>query len=287
MQAPFSDFVIPSPLVLGALLAGTVAIGAMLYAVHPRVSQRTVLAMAPWVIVGASLHVFYQLGQRFAMEIYPGWAEPFFSAPAVYLTTFIGMGTVWLASNLVATTSAAESSRDIVARNLASIGAGIAVVLLALLGWQSLSPAIGPMRLIVPTLGLILSLVVAFVIYILVGAWRTYIVAEARLVGALVLFSHVFDGITTAIGVDIIGTTERSVLPARIMEFAADLPTAQYLGTGWLFVVVKMLLAVFVIVLFADYLSEEPTQGNLLFAAIAFVGLGPALNNFLLFFIGI
>jgi len=129
--------------------------------------------------------------------------------------------------------------------------------------------------------------VVTFVVYVLLGAWRTYIIAEARHVGWLVLFSHVFDGITTAIGVDLLGTTERSYLPRAIMEFAADLPTAEILGTGWLFVVVKVVVAVLVIVLFADYVSEEPERGNLLFAAVAFVGLGPAMNNFLLFLVGV
>jgi uncharacterized membrane protein len=40
------------------------------------------------------------------------------------------------------------------------------------------------------------------------------------------------------------------------------------------------------VVTFADYVSEEPTKGNLLFAFITAVGLGPALNNFFLFLLG-
>ena len=286
MVAPFSDFVVPSTLYLAVLLASTAILVALLWTIRPPLSQRTVLAMVPWVVTGAALHVFYQIGVAVGQSIYPGWAEPLFAAPAVYLTTFIAMGTVWLLAGVIGTASS-SAAKSRVATYLGGIGFGVMLPLLVLLGWQGLDPATGRLRLTLPFLGLVLSMVVTFVVYVLLGAWRTYIIAEARHVGWLVLFSHVFDGITTAIGVDLLGATERSFLPRAIMDVAADLPTAETLGTGWLFVVVKVLVAVLVVVLFADYVSDEPERGNLLFAAIAFVGLGPALNNFLLFLIGI
>lgn len=287
MLVAFRGFVVPDPLQLAVLLSGTAIVATLLYGIRPRVSQRTVLAMIPWIVAGATLHVFYQIGEQFLVRTYPPWAEPFFAAPAVYLTTFLGMGTIWLVASLVATQSAAAASHDEVARYLAATGAGVAVTLVGLLGWQALDPAIGPLRLVIPVLGLVASLALAFVVYILLGAWRTYVIAEARHVGLLVIFAHVFDGLTTAIGVDLLGTGERSYLPRQIIEFAADLPTEAYLGTGWLFLLVKILLAVLVVVLFADYVSERPNRGNLLFAAIAVVGLGPALNNFFLFVLGL
>lgn len=286
MLLAFRGFVVPDPLHLAVLLAATATVALMLYGFQLRVSQRTVLGMVPWVVCGAALHVFYQIGEQFQVRIYPPLFEPFFSAPAVYLTTFVGMGSLWLVASVVAPDSSAASSRDPVARYLALTGTGVATVLVVLLGWQALDPAIGPIRIVIPVVGLVASLVGAFVLYILLGAWRTYVIAEARHVGYLVLFAHVADGLLTAIGVDVIGTGERSYLPRRIMEFAADLPTEPYLGTGWLFVLVKVLVAVFVVVLFADYVSERPTRGNLLFAVVAFVGLGPALNNFFLFVLG-
>lgn len=286
MVAPFADFAVPSMLYLAFLLAGTLLIAALLYAIQPPFTQRTVYAMVPWIVSGSILHVFYQIGDAFQVRIYPGWAEPLFAAPAVYLTTFIGMGTIWLVTSVIGVQSAAVT-RDRVADYLAGTGLGVALPLLGLFGWQSMDPAIGPIQIVLPVVGLLLSLVVAFVVYILLGAWRTYILAEARQVGGLLLFAHVFDGITTAIGVDLLGTGERSYLPRLIIEFARDLPTFQYIGAGWLFVVVKILVAVLVIVLFADYLSDEPRRGNLLFAVIIAVGLGPALNNFFLFSLGL
>lgn len=287
MLVVFRGFVVPDPLHLAALLAATATVAVVLYGFRLRVSQRTVLAMIPWVVCGAALHVFYQIGEAFQVRTYPPLFEPFFSAPAVYLTTFVGMGSVWLVASVVAPESAAATSRDPVAEYLALSGSGVAATLVVLLGWQALDPAVGPIRLVVPVVGLIGSLAGAFVLYILLGAWRTYVIAEARHVGYLVLFAHFFDGLSTAIGVDLLGRGERSYLPRRIMEFAADLPTEPYLGVGWLFLVVKIAVAIAVVVLFADYVSERPTRGNLLFAAIAFVGLGPALNNFFVFVLGL
>lgn len=286
MVVPFADPSIPPLLHLAFLLAGTAILAALLYAVQPPLTQRTVLAMVPWVVSGTILHVFYQLGEAFAVQLYPPWAAPLFGAPAIYLTTFIGMGAIWLVATVITVQSAAVT-HDRVAGYLAGTGIGVMLPLLGLLAWQATDPLVGPIRLVLPVAGLLLSLVVSFVVYILVGAWRTWIIAEARQVGGLLLFAHVFDGITTAIGVDLLGTGERSYLPRLIMDVARDLPTYETIGAGWLFVVVKTVVAVLVIVLFADYISDRPRRGNLLFAAIIVVGLGPALNNFFLFMLGL
>jgi uncharacterized membrane protein len=288
MQVPFEGFVVP-PVEYAALLAvGTAVVLALLYAVQPPVTQRTVLAFVPWMVSGAALHVFYQLGELFQVRIYPELVKPLFSAPAVYLTTFVGMGAIWVISSIIGLgLQSSVSGGDKVARYLGAMGIGVMLPLVGLTFWQGLDPAVGPMEPVLPLVGIIITMVLTFVVYILIGAWRTYIIAEARIVGALVLFAHLLDGITTAIGQDIIGFEERSVLSARIMEFAAGLPTAQYLGSGWLFVVVKMLLASLIVIGFADYVSEEPTRGNLFFAVIVALGVGPAMNNIFLFLLGV
>ncbi len=287
MQVPFEGFVVPPTLYTACLVVGTLAVVAILSQLRPPVTELVAVAFAPWMVSGAALHVFYQLGEIYGRQVYSPLVEPFFSAPAVYLTTFLLMGVVWIAAVFFHRITKTDADRtDYVARYLGTTGAGIMIVLIGLTVWQGLDPLVGPMDPIFPTIGLLVSLAVTFVVYLLVGLWRTYVVAEMRYVGAFVLFAHVFDGVTTAIGVDIIGTGERSVLPARIMDFAAGLPTAPYLGSGWLFILVKILVAVFVVVVFADFVREEPTRGNLLLAVIAAVGLGPGANNFLLFLLG-
>jgi uncharacterized membrane protein len=194
------------------------------------------------------------------------------------------MALIWLVCVMVLPRS---DYGDRVARYLLVTGVGTALALIGLLVWQGMTADMLDFQPVLPVLALLASLVAAFVIYMLIGAWRTYIIAEARYVGALALFAHLFDAITTAVGVDLMGAGERSTIPRRIMEFAADLPTEATLGSGWLFVLVKLAVAVLIVIAFADYVSDEPTEGNLLFALIIAVGLGPAVNNFFLFTLGV
>ena len=291
IPVPFEGFQALSLEYTLVLLVGTVLLVALLNAIRPPVTQMTVLAFVPWMISGAALHVFYQIGELYNAQIYPPLIQPFFSAPAVYLTTFLAMGGVWVVTAILGMGRRSKTKgKDVTARYLGLTGIGVVLTLTGLLAWQGLDPAVGSeitsVERFIPVVGIIATMVLTFVIYILIGAWRTYIMAEARYVGAVVLFAHLLDGITTTIGVDILGVGERSALPARIIEFAGTLPTAPYIGSGWLFLVVKLIVAVVIVVTFADYVSEEPTRGNLFFAFVTAVGLGPAMNNVYLFLLG-
>jgi uncharacterized membrane protein len=55
------------------------------------------------------------------------------------------------------------------------------------------------------------------------------------------------------------------------------------LGVGWLFVLVKLLVAAGIVVLLADLVREDPVEGRLLLGFVAAVGLGPGVHNVLLF----
>jgi len=287
MQLPFEGFVVPSLPHIAALFVLTLAVVAVLFELRPRVTGKLTVAFAPWMVTGAGLHVLYQLGQRYDTMVYAEPIEPLFSAPAVYVTTFVLMGIVWTLADIIDGVRVSETAgQDAVARKLGVVGTVAMFVTIGLIvRWGQLLPA-GPISPLLPMIGLFVTLGVTAVVYLLLGLWRTYVIAETRYIGELVLFAHVFDGITTAIGVDILGVTERSVLPARIMEFAASLPTAPHIGSAWLFVVVKITVAVAVLVLFADFVREEPTRANILLAVIVAVGLGPGANNFLLFLVG-
>lgn len=279
MAEPFTDFVVP-PLVHSAgLVIATGFVVVLLLAVRPPVNQKTVLAFAPWIVTGAVLHVFYQLSRLFRQQLFPESVEPLFSAPAVYLTTFVVMGLIWSVSSMFMTKPTAEG----VAQYLGGMGIGTMIPLVGLLVWRGTDPAIRPMEPLWPVGGLLLSVGTTFVIAISIGLWRTTVFAKVKYVGPLVLFAHVFDGITTAIGVDALGVTERSALPRLIIDFAADLPTAETIGSGWLFVVVKVLIASGIVVLFADYISDRPSEASIIIGLIVAVGLGPATHNFFLF----
>jgi uncharacterized membrane protein len=287
LQAPFTNFVVPDPAYTGLLLALVVVVTALLYVLRPPVTQTLVVALTPWMMSGAALHVFYLLGERFQRQVFPPLVEPFFSAPAVYLTTFVLMGAAWVVSIILGgSTQSSTEGRDYIAYYLGATGTGIVITLIGLLIWQGLDDPL-TIEPVVPVIGVVATMILTFIVYVMLGTWRTYIIAEARHVGALVLFAHLLDGVTTALGADVLGITERSVLPARIMEFAGTLPTAEYIGVGWLFLVVKLLLAVLIVVVFADYVSESPNEGNLFFAIVVALGLGPAMNNLFLFLLGL
>jgi uncharacterized membrane protein len=285
MVVPFEGFVVPSPLYTAVLVVGAVAVGAVLARLRPRVTDRVVLAFAPWMVAGAAFHVLYQVGRQ-SGGVYPPVFEPFFSAPAVYVTTFVLMGAVWVtASAGTDTNGTAPASRDAVPQYLGGVGLVVMVVLVVLVVRQG-QTASATLRPVFPLVGLVLSVVLTGVLYVVLDRRRPAVLAETGYAGLLVLFAHVFDGVTTTIGVDVLGTGERSALPARIMDLAGALPTAQYIGSGWLFVVVKILVATAVLAFFVDFVREEPVQANLLLAVVAAVGLGPGTNNFLLFLAG-
>lgn len=279
----FTDFVVPGLPYIAGLALGTLLVMVFLYAVQPPVTERLILAVVPWIIAGACLHVFYQLHVVAVGGLFPEPVAPIFSAPAVYFTTFIVFGIIWAMAAMIV---ASRDHDKEIANYVGLMGIGVMLPLVGLLIWQGMGDVF-ELNPILPTLALIISLALTFVVFILIGIWRTYVIAETRYVGALVLFAHIFDAVTTAIGVELMGAHERSSLPRIIMDFTADLPTASVLGEAWLFVLLKILLAVAIVVIFADYVREKPAEGNLFFGIIAAVGLGPGVNNFFLFILGV
>jgi uncharacterized membrane protein len=276
----FEEFVVPDPVVVVALAVPAVAVAVLLYALRPQVSQRTVLAFVPWMVSGALLHVLYQMHTALDETVVSVVPTAVLSAPSVYVTAFVLMGAVWILAAL------GNPRRT---RRVAHLLAGTGVVAVASIGGYAIWVALDRFALepALPLLGLLGSLVVTAVLYIGLGLWRPYIVAKARLAGALVVFAHVFDAITTAIGVELLDAGERSTFPRLVMEFAADLPTADLLGEAWLFVVIKVVIATAIVALFHDYVEDRPSEGNLFFAFMAAVGLGPAVHNFCLFALGV
>jgi uncharacterized membrane protein len=276
----FEEFVVPDAPVAAALLAGAGAVGVLLSLVRPQVSQRTVLAFVPWMVTGSVLHVLYQMQTALGESLLPVVPGALLSAPSVYVTTFLFLGVVWIPA-----ARRTPERPERVARVLAVAGTVAAMSVGGYALWVALDRfALDP---VLPVVGLLGSLALTALLYVGLARWDPAVTSAVRYVGALVLFAHVFDAITTAIGVELLDTGERSTFPRLVMEFAADLPTADVLGEAWLFVVLKVVIATGVVWLFHDYVEEQPTEGNLFFAVMAAVGLGPATHNFFLFALGV
>jgi len=275
----FEEFVVPGAPVVGALVAGTLAVASLLYLVRPQVSQRTVLAFVPWMVAGALLHVLYQMHSTVEGTVVPA-VPAVLSAPSVYVTTFLVMGAVW------APVARRNPDRPgLVSGVLAAAGVGVTVAAGSYALWVAADRfALDPL---LPLVGLVGSVLLTGLVYAGLARYRPDVVSSVRYVGALLLFAHVFDAITTAIGVELLDAGERSTFPRLVMDFAANLPTADVLGEAWLFVVLKLLIATAIIALFHSYVEERPGEGNLFFGFMAAVGIGPGSHNFFLFAFGV
>jgi uncharacterized membrane protein len=255
-------FALPSLPYLFALLAGLVAVVGLLRRRRPPVTERLVLAATPWIALGSALHVLYVLGAL------PGAVRPLTGTPAVYLTVAILAGATWAGA-------AALPRRT--ATVVVGVGAAAALpTVVAVL-------ASGDRLRLVPSAGILVgTALVAAGTWALLRRVRPGVAVTGR-VGALAVGAHALDGVSTAVGIDLLGFGERTPLSALVIEFAASLPTADLLGTGWLFVLVKLAVAGGVVVLLTETVREAPTEGRLLLGFVAAVGLGPGVHNVLLF----
>lgn len=253
-----AGFSLPPLPYLGALVLGVTGVGTALYRRRPAVTEPLILGLVPWIMVGAALHVLYQIGMA------PPILRPFFGTPAVYLTTFVLAGGMWLIAG----------DRAPLGLGVTGSAAFLGIVAIAFAG-RSISPGW-------PVVGLGLSAIVAGGVWIGLRRLRPR-VGVTGWVGVLVLFAHTVDGISTAIGVDVLGFGERTPASRLVLDLAGMLPTADLLGVGWLFVLVKVAVASLVVWLFADYVQEDERQGLILLTLIAALGLGPGIHNLLLY----
>ena len=250
---------------LAVLLLSALVVAYALRRRPPRVTGRRVLALAPWMALGSCLHVLY------VIDALPAAVAPFGGSPAVYLTVAIIAGATWLAA------AEAEATRERVPATLAVVGALllVPVVAVALAGGVSGDGAFWSTVSLAATLPLV------------AGVWvgLTRLLPETAVtgaVGALAIFGHALDGVSTAVGVTQLGFGERTPLSRWILELGG-VPPVPLLGEGWVFLLVKLAVASGVVYLFAEYVREEPAEGYLFLGFVAAVGLGPAAHNLLLF----
>jgi uncharacterized membrane protein len=252
----------PLPHLLVVLLA-TGGVVAALRRRRPSVTARRVLALAPWMALGSAAHVLY------VVDALPPLLAPFAGSPAVYLTVGTLAGAAWLAAD--------AAWPDRVAATLAAAGALLLVPVVAVGLGTGISPAGARWS----------AVALALTVPIAGAAWGglTRLRPEAAAtgaVGALAVFGHALDGVSTAVGTTQLGFGERTPLSRLLLELGG-LPSVPVLGEGWLFLLVKLAVASAIVWLFAAYVREEPAEGYLLLGFVAAMGLGPAAHNLLLF----
>ncbi|MDJ1431194.1 DUF63 family protein [Halostagnicola sp. A-GB9-2] len=264
-------FAVPPVEFLLPLLVALVGVLALLWVNSPAVTDRTVIAFAPWMVLGSTLHVLYQV------QAIPGPIDVLFGAPTVYVTTAVLAGFVWVASIYL---HGAELQQSVET----PLGVSGALLFLVAAGYAiNTGLDAGTIDAFWPAVSVVLSVVLTALAWVGLERWASETAAVTGLTGLLVVFGHALDGVSTAVGYDILGASEEVPASQLILHAGEALPTYDLLGAGWLFVVVKVALAMAVVGLFKEYVRDAPRQARLLLAFIAAVGLGPGVHNVLLF----
>ncbi|MCO8252959.1 DUF63 family protein [Haladaptatus sp. AB618] len=262
-------FALPPLLYLLPLLLAVGVVLWLLWEAEPTIGERTVVSLAPWMVVGAGFNALHQLPNSPVPDV----IDPLFGTPSVYLTTFVLVGIVWLL--------AIHQLRTPVPRALAGVGlVGVALVLVVAL-WFGIEH--DSLRLFWPFVALVVAVILTGMLWAATQFFYPDVAIITGAVGVLTLFAHALDGVSTAVGIDVLGFGEQTPLSRAILEIAHSIPAGDSLGVGWLFVLVKLAIAEFVVLLFADYVASEPTEGYLLLGVVAAVGLGPGAHNLILF----
>lgn len=120
-------------------------------------------------------------------------------------------------------------------------------------------------------------------------AWLTIhrflpsVTAQAGWMGIFVVFGQAIDAVSTAVGVDVLSVSEQVPLSRAVLEFASILPTASIIGVGWLFVILKLGLAICLVWLIATDTKTSPLGTRILFLGAGLTGLIPGLRNIILY----
>lgn len=259
-------FLVPILVVLGGVLA-------LLWVLEPPVRDRTVVAFVPWMMFGSTLHVLYRL------EAYPDSIAVLFTSPGVYLVTAIVAGVAWIVGIFLEAGGLQPTNERVVGVTGTGFFAVFATITIVR-SWEA-----GAFEPFWPVVAVVLSGIVTAVAWLALGLWVTDVATTTGATGAVVVFGHALDGVSTAIGYDVLGAGEEVPVSRAILEFGTSLPTADYIGGGWLFVLVKVALALVILGLFREYVEERPYEARTILALVAAVGLGPGVHNVLLFLV--
>ncbi|XGI83262.1 DUF63 family protein [Halorutilales archaeon Cl-col2-1] len=252
-RLPSVEYLIP--LVLGVALAVY-----FLLRTKPTVETSTVVGLLPWVGLGGVLRVAHRI------EILPASVEPLFGTPSVYLTTFVAAVTVWLFA-------LRQPRSDTI---LGAVGLSVAVPLLV-----SIYVYHGTTHLVAPLAGLVVTALLTAAVWLGVARLQPDAAETTGYVGLAVVLGHVLDGVSTAVGIDLLGFNEETPLSRVVIGIGYHL-TPSFGGT-WLFVLLKIAVAVGVVVGFTEYVDERPSEGRLILAVAAALGLGPGVHNIVFF----
>lgn len=250
--------------VLGLAGVGTF----LLYAEHPRLTRRAVVALVPWMIAAAGLSVLA------GATSYPARVEPAVSGVGAYLTTYVIVCFAWFALLQLRRGNDADGQGLPVLIGAMGIGAALVIVSSLLLeagavtGLQFFWLAVAP----------IVAAAVAVVVLLLLGLWYPEAAAYTGAVGGLVVFGHSLSAIATAVAV-VSGPGGHSSLSWAVLNLVATVGATGLVGLdqqllwAWGFVWTKLLIALVAVIALTAYSRSHPDRGNLVLGAVGAVGV--------------
>lgn len=259
----------PSAAVVGGLGIAAAVTALVLAAQRPPITEDTVLAAVPWMVVGALLKTLAATG---------AYAVPFplFDSPQVHVAALVLGGLVWAP---LIQGAVVRDRLETAARYLGAAGVGTALVLGGVLFWRASPVAEGLLWLVIAP---VVAVLLAAVAYFLLGLADATPLAYTRLAGLLVVFAHALDGIASAVATDVFGRPPRGIA-AAVVDASGTLPVA---GVGPLIIPLKLMGALVAVLVLGHYAREAETRAYLALGAVAALGLGPGAATLLVLAVG-
>ncbi|MGQ5514663.1 DUF63 family protein [Halococcus saccharolyticus] len=163
---------------------------------------------------------------------------------------------------------------------------GAAVSAGGLLCLPSLLGDVDHIHVLWPAISVFGAIALTIMVWLAIRRVSPSVSTQAGWMGLFVVFGQAVDAVSTAVGVDVLSVTEQVPLSRAVLELAAILPTASLIGVGWLFVIVKMVLATGLVWLVATDSETTPLGTRLLFLGAGLVGLLPGVRNLILYTLG-
>jgi uncharacterized membrane protein len=254
--------------------------------------RRFFLALVPFVFFGGALRVVEDtVNAARVADATPALSYPwnaFIISPVIYFTVFA----VTLAAVVASVALARNGATDTYEYPVAAIGTALAVLTIGYLGVLSATTGyveFNPLILLVTLTGATLA---AAATWWLVERYAPEVAVGTGLAGPVVVWGHAVDGVANVVGIDWgaeLGLRADLVPKHPANRFVIDVTQAvlppsivHYTGTGWPFLLLKLVVAVVAVWLFNEEIYEEsPRYTILLLVAILAVGLGPGTRDML------
>ena len=227
------------------------------------ITPSLLLALLPWFGLVGSLYAFEE-----AVTGFPA-ATLFIRTPTAYVTVGVLVLATWLIVDRVLPGRENVVTATLGILSLVTIGTAVAVHVAprqtGVLRWNAV------------------AIVLAVVLTAAIGIIRNEIspdVASGWL-GTSVIFAHILDAMTTAIGLEVLGAIERNPISAAIISVGDSI----YQGVPGvvLFLGIKIAVALLVVQFMRDSKSPLDVESSAFLVVTAGVGLAPAVHNLVLF----